>query len=81
MHTELTKFYIRPGKEARVHDWMSFLSEHLSEVSLTLPSWEFQFMERSIKLIGISDYLISTAQEKQQLITCFRSKVTTWITW
>ncbi|MCB6839587.1 DUF6176 family protein [Weissella viridescens] len=44
MHTELTKFYIRPGKEARVHDWMSFLSEHLSEVSLTLPA-EHIFIE------------------------------------
>lgn len=53
----------------------------ISDTGKIASSREFQFMERSMKLIGISDYLISTAQEKQQLITCFRSKVTTWITW
>ncbi|MFD1174431.1 DUF6176 family protein [Oceanobacillus picturae] len=38
MNTELTRFRVKKGAEAKVDEWMNFLRDHMQDVLLTLDS-------------------------------------------
>lgn len=57
MKIELTKFKVKPGKSARVDEWMSVLRGHLPEVLLTLDR-EKMYVESIFREVeSNSDYL------------------------
>lgn len=59
MQTDLGKFQVLPGKEAKVGEWITFLKAHLAEVLLTLEPEKCIDQTYKEKLLQINVVMIS----------------------
>ena len=57
MKVELSRFRVKPGKSARVDEWLSMLNEHMDKVKQTLVREEMKVEVIFREIIGDDEFL------------------------